>query len=250
MAGAYPTTVKLFKINDFEQTTAPSDDSGGSWPYNRPSPIAQAKPARKRSSAASLRGPPVVRAAATLREQLAGLSRSDKSNVCTAIETEGLTKRFRRLLSSREVLAVDDVSIAVRPGTAFGLLGPNGAGKTTFVKMLLSAVRPTAGTARLFGRDSRAADARRVVGYLPENHRFPTYNTGRQMLDFHGALAGMSSARRRETAELLELVGLADRAHDRIGKYSKGMLQRLGLAQALLNSPRLLVLDEPGDEFL
>ena len=165
-----------------------------------------------------------------------------------AIETDRLTKRFRRFLSGREILAVDGLSLAVRPGTAYGLLGPNGAGKTTFVKMLLSAVRPTAGAARLFGVDGRTPESRRQVGYLPENHRFPTYNSGRQMLDFYGALAGMARAQRRERAvELLELVGLADRADDKIGKYSKGMLQRLGLAQALMNRPKLLVLDEPGD---
>ena len=166
----------------------------------------------------------------------------------TAIEAEGLTKRFRRLLSGREVLAVDDVSLAVRPGVAYGLLGPNGAGKTTIVKMLLSAIRPTAGTARLFGVDCRRPRARAGIGYLPENHRFPTYNTGRQMLDFYAALSGMPAVERRSRAgELLELVGLADRADDRIGKYSKGMLQRLGLAQALMHRPTVLFLDEPGD---
>ncbi len=165
-----------------------------------------------------------------------------------AIESVGLTKRFTRLLSKREVLAVDEVSLVVREGSAFGLLGPNGAGKTTFVKMLLSAVRPSAGTARLFGLDARLPAARGAVGYLPENHRFPTYNTGRQMLDFYAALAGMPRVDRgTRAAELLELVGLADRADDKIGKYSKGMLQRLGLAQALMNRPKLLILDEPGD---
>ncbi len=160
-----------------------------------------------------------------------------------AIETEGLTKVFRRLR------AVDDVSIRVPVGSTFGLLGPNGAGKTTFVKMLLSAAHPTAGRAMVFGRDTRDAEARRPIGYLPENHRFPTYMTGRDMLDFYGALSGMDSAtRRRRIPELLNLVGLDERAHDlRLGKYSKGMLQRVGLAQALMHRPKLLVLDEPSD---
>lgn len=164
------------------------------------------------------------------------------------IETQELAKTYRRRFSGRTVEAVRGVSLSVPPGAAFGLLGPNGAGKTTFVKMLLSAVRPTGGQALLFGRDCWEPEARRRVGYLPENHRFPTYNTGRQMLDFYAALSGMPAAERRARAgELLKTVGLADRADDRIGKYSKGMLQRLGLAQALMHRPELLILDEPGD---
>ena len=158
-----------------------------------------------------------------------------------AIETEGLTKVFRSRWSKRELKAVDDIS--------FGLLGPNGAGKTTFVKMLLSCTHPTSGRAKVFGRDSQEPEARRPIGYLPENHRFPTYMTGWGMLEFYGALSGMDSAsRRRRIPELLNLVGLDERAHHlRLGKYSKGMLQLVGLAQALIHSPRLLVLDEPSD---
>jgi ABC-2 type transport system ATP-binding protein len=166
-----------------------------------------------------------------------------------AIETEGLTKVFSSRWSGRELRAVDDVSLRVPRGSTFGLLGPNGAGKTTFVKMLLSCAHPTSGRAKVFGRDSREPEARRPIGYLPENHRFPTYMTGWGMLDFYGALSGMdASARRRRIPELLNLVGLDERAHHlRLGKYSKGMLQRVGLAQALMHSPRLLVLDEPSD---
>ena len=134
------------------------------------------------------------------------------------------------------------------PWTTFGLLGPNGAGKTTFVKLLLSAVIPTEGEARVFGRDVHDPEARRPVGYLPENHRFPTYFTGTGMLDFYAALSGTGPAeRKRLIPEMLELVGLERWGAMRIGKYSKGMLQRLGLAQAIIHSPSLLILDEPSD---
>jgi ABC-2 type transport system ATP-binding protein len=165
-----------------------------------------------------------------------------------AIETTGLTKVYRTRWKRREIKAVNDISLRVPRGTIFGLLGPNGAGKTTFVKMLLSAVRPTAGNALIFGRDAREPAARRAVGYLPENHRFPTYFTGAGMLDFYAALSGVDSSRRKKLIpEMLELVGLAEWGAVRLGKYSKGMLQRLGLAQALIHSPTLLVLDEPTD---
>ncbi len=165
-----------------------------------------------------------------------------------AIETRGLTKVYRSRWKRREVRAVDGISLQIERGTTFGFLGPNGAGKTTFVKMLLSAVHPTAGEARLFGRDAREPGARRPIGYLPENHRFPTYFTGAGMLDFYAALSCADSAtRKRRIPELLALVELEQWGDMRLGKYSKGMLQRLGLAQALLHSPDLLILDEPSD---
>jgi ABC-2 type transport system ATP-binding protein len=165
-----------------------------------------------------------------------------------AIETAGLVKIYRSRWTRREVRAVDDISLRVPRGTIFGLLGPNGAGKTTFVKLLLSAVNPTAGSALLFGRNARDPEARRPIGYLPENHRFPTYFTGHGMLDFYAALSGLDTARRKKLIpEMLELVGLGQWGSMRIGKYSKGMLQRLGLAQALIHSPTLLILDEPTD---
>ena len=165
-----------------------------------------------------------------------------------AIETTALTKVYRSRWSGREVRAVDDISLRVPRGTIFGLLGPNGAGKTTFVKLLLSAVHPTAGSAMIFGRDAREPEARRPIGYLPENHRFPTYFTGAGMLDFYAALSGVESARRKKLIpELLTLVGLDQWGSVRLGKYSKGMLQRVGLAQALIHSPNMLILDEPTD---
>jgi ABC-2 type transport system ATP-binding protein len=165
-----------------------------------------------------------------------------------AIETEGLTKIFRKNWSKTEFRAVDGISLKVEPGTTFGLLGPNGAGKTTFVKMLLSCSHPDAGFAKVFGEDTQTAHARLPIGYLPENHRFPTYMTAYGMLDFYGALSGMDTpARKRRIPEMLELVGLGQWTTTRLGKYSKGMLQRVGLAQALIHEPRLLVLDEPSD---
>jgi ABC-2 type transport system ATP-binding protein len=146
------------------------------------------------------------------------------------------------------VRAGQGISLQVPRGTIFGLLGPNGAGKTTFVKMLLSAVRPTEGSAMIFGRNARDPEARRPIGYLPENHRFPTYFTGAGMLDFYASLSGLDQERRRKLIpEMLELVGLEQWGAVRLGKYSKGMLQRVGLAQALIHSPSMLILDEPTD---
>jgi len=165
-----------------------------------------------------------------------------------AIETDGLTKVYRSAFRRREVRAVDGLSLRVPRGATFGLLGPNGAGKTTFIKLLLSAARPTGGSALIFGRPCSEPEARRPVGYLPENHRFPTYQTGAGMLDCYAALSGVDRReRRRRIPELLELVGLKDWGDVRLGKYSKGMLQRVGLAQALIHRPQLLMLDEPSD---
>lgn len=165
-----------------------------------------------------------------------------------AIETTDLTKVYRSRWTGREVRALDQVSLQVPRGAVFGLLGPNGAGKTTFVKLLLSAVHPTQGRALIFGRNADEPEARRPIGYLPENHRFPTYFTGAGMLDFYAALSGLDSARRKKLIpEMLELVGLAQWGDVRLGKYSKGMLQRVGLAQALIHSPSILILDEPTD---
>jgi ABC-2 type transport system ATP-binding protein len=165
-----------------------------------------------------------------------------------AIETAGLEKIYRSRFRAREIKAVSNLTLRVPAGVKFGLLGPNGAGKTTFVKMLLSAVNPSSGAAKIFGRDSQIPEARRPVGYLPENHRFPTYLTGSGMLDLYAALSGLDEPRRRKRiGELLDLVGLKDWGDVRLKKYSKGMLQRLGLAQALMHNPDLLVLDEPTD---
>src|SRR5216683_2327042 len=138
-----------------------------------------------------------------------------------AIETFGLEKIYRSRFRGRAIRAVSNLSLRVPAGVKYGLLGPNGAGKTTFVKMLLSAVHATSGSALLFGKDSREPEARRPVGYLPENHRFPTYLTGFGMLDFYSALSGLEAADRKERVpELLDLVGLKGWGDVRIKKYS------------------------------
>jgi ABC-2 type transport system ATP-binding protein len=165
-----------------------------------------------------------------------------------AIEAQQLTKVFHSSWTRKSFCAVDSVDLQVPRGTTYGLLGPNGAGKTTCVKMLLSAVHPTSGQARIFGEDSRLPASRKPIGYLPENHRFPTYFTGAGMLDFYAALSGMDApSRKRRIPELLELVGLEKWGDVKVRKYSKGMLQRVGLAQALIHEPQLLILDEPSD---
>lgn len=157
-----------------------------------------------------------------------------------AIETHGLRKAYG------EKVAVHDVTIAVPQGEVFGFLGPNGAGKSTTMKMLLGLAFPTSGAARLLGEPLGSIAAKRRIGFLPEQFRFHEWLRGVEFLDFHGELCGVPRAeRRRRIPELLELVGLAGRGNDRLRGYSKGMLQRIGLAQALLNDPALVFLDEP-----
>ena len=143
-------------------------------------------------------------------------------------------------------VAVEDVSLQVSQGEIFGFLGPNGAGKSTLVKMLLGLIYPTSGTARLLGQPLGNLEARAKIGFLPELFRFHTWMRADEFLDFHGKLYGMSNAaRKRRIPEVLELVGLTARAQDKLQTFSKGMQQRIGLAQTLLNSPKLVILDEP-----
>ncbi len=161
------------------------------------------------------------------------------------IKTEGLSKTYG---TRNPVKALAPLTLTVEPGAAFGLLGPNGAGKTTLVKLLLGLAQPTTGEASIFGVSVRDAAARRPVGYLPEGHRFPPFLTGREVLDVLARMAGVSASDRASRApDLLERVRLADAANRRVSGYSKGMLQRLGIAQALMNRPRLILLDEPTD---
>ncbi len=157
-----------------------------------------------------------------------------------AIETHGLRKVYG------EKVAVEDVTIDVPTGEVFGFLGPNGAGKSTTMKMLLGLAAPSAGTAKLLGQPLGSVAARRRIGFLPEQFRFHEWLRGVEFLDFHGELCGLSRAeRRRRIPEVLEVVGLTGRGQDRLRTYSKGMLQRIGLAQALINDPALVFLDEP-----
>ena len=143
-------------------------------------------------------------------------------------------------------VAVADLTIEVQAGEIFGFLGPNGAGKTTSVKMLLSLTRPSSGSATLLGQPLGDRLARARVGYLPEHFRFHEWLTAAEFLDLHGKLYGMAKTERDEAvSRLLALVGLASRANTKLSAFSKGMLQRIGLAQALINDPDLVFLDEP-----
>jgi ABC-2 type transport system ATP-binding protein len=166
-----------------------------------------------------------------------------------AIEVNSLRKTYRDgLFRPRNVEALRGVSFRVARGTIFGLLGPNGAGKTTLIKVLLGIVHKTGGTATLMGLPAGDRRGRRSVGYLPENHRIPRHHTANSALEYYGALSGMRNRDiRRRRPELLELVGLGSWGASSVRKFSKGMMQRLGLAQALMHDPELLVLDEPTD---
>lgn len=167
----------------------------------------------------------------------------------SAIEVRNLQKTYRDgLFGRRRIEALRGISFAVQPGEIFGLLGPNGAGKTTLIKVLLGVVRRWVGDASLLGRPAGDRAGRRNVGYLPENHRIPRHHTGNTALVYYGGLSGLSSRQiRQRRPPLLEIVGLTRWGNTPVRKYSKGMLQRLGLAQALLHDPQLLILDEPTD---
>ena len=157
-----------------------------------------------------------------------------------AVQTSRLTKRFG------ERTAIDGVDLRVPSGGAFGFLGPNGAGKSTSIKMLLGLVKPTGGEALVLGAPSGSVDIRRKIGFLPEDFRFYTWLTASELLELHGRLCGMSALRLAERIPaLLELVGLTPHREKRLREFSKGMSQRIGLAQALIHDPELIFLDEP-----
>ena len=144
------------------------------------------------------------------------------------------------------VYAVKGVSLCIPQGGVYGLIGPNGSGKSTIMKMLVGLLAPHEGSCRVFGLPATAVANRREIGFLPENPYFYKFLTGEETLRFYGRLCGLTGrALKERVGELLELVGLKEAAQRRLGGYSKGMLQRIGLAQALVQRPRLLVLDEP-----
>lgn len=157
-----------------------------------------------------------------------------------AIETQGLCKVFGNKV------AVNDLTLTVQQGEVFGFLGPNGAGKTTSVKMLLNLISPSGGVGRLFGQPLNNPEVRSKVGFLPEHFRFHDWLTAQEFLALHADLYHMPHGEaKKRSAELLDLVGLTPHAGKRLREFSKGMLQRIGLAQALLNRPGLVILDEP-----
>lgn len=163
-----------------------------------------------------------------------------------AVEIEQIHKSFPGHWGRGGVYAVKGVSLQIPQGGVYGLIGPNGSGKSTIMKALVGLLSPDAGHCRVFGQPATAATNRREIGFLPENPYFYKFLTGEETVRFYGKLCGLSGkALRERTAELLELVGLTAAAQRRVGGYSKGMLQRIGLAQALVQQPRLLVLDEP-----
>ena len=158
----------------------------------------------------------------------------------TAIEVNHLTKDYVN------VRALDKLSLEVRKGECFGLLGPNGAGKTTLMKILLNLISPSSGSVRIFNQPVKNENIRRKIGYLPERVRIYGFLKGNEFLDYQGKLYGMDHPRRkRRIEECLKAVGMREEKSRKIGEYSKGMVQRIGLAQALLNEPELLLLDEP-----
>jgi len=165
------------------------------------------------------------------------------------IQTKNLSKEYpSKSFSKEKILALNNFSFEVENGEIFGLLGPNGAGKTTLIKILLGITFPTKGDVKIFEKDISNESYKEKVGYLPENHKFPNYLSGEEVLHFYGKLSGMSSSNvKKKTNEFLKLVDMEKWRKTKIKKYSKGMLQRLGLAQSMMNNPELIFLDEPTD---
>ena len=169
-------------------------------------------------------------------------------NSPNAVEVVGLNKVYSSSFGKKKVFALTDLSLSVPAGTIFGLLGPNGAGKTTLIKLLLSITFPDSGSAMILNENISNIKIKRKVGYLPENHKYPPYLTGGETLRFFGQLSGLDgTSLDKRIDELLELMNLSRWKKSKIKTYSKGMMQRLGLAQAMINDPELIFLDEPTD---
>lgn len=165
------------------------------------------------------------------------------------VEVNKLIKEYpAKNFSKEKITALKNFSLNVESGSIFGLLGPNGAGKTTLVKILLGITFPTSGEVKIFDKPISDITYKYKVGYLPENHRFPNYLSGEQVLSYYGRLSGLSVKDvNQKIPEMLSMVGMSDWGKTKIKKYSKGMMQRLGLAQSMLNNPELIFLDEPTD---
>jgi ABC-2 type transport system ATP-binding protein len=164
----------------------------------------------------------------------------------SAIEIAGLTKDFSLNLRGIKLRAVENLTLNIPEGEVFGLLGPNGSGKSTTIKIILGLLEPTAGECRVFGVPSGRVDSRLNVGYLPEAPYFYRYLNGTELVRFYARICGVPRKQLEERVrEVIDWVGLSAAAHRRVGTYSKGMLQRIGLAQALVHDPRLIILDEP-----
>lgn len=171
---------------------------------------------------------------------------STVASAVPAIELRGLIKDFSVGLRGVKLRAVDDLSLRVPAGQVFGLLGPNGSGKSTTIKIILGLLEPTAGGCRVFGMPSTQVEARVDVGYLPESPYFYRHLSGRELVRFYARICGLGGAKvAPRVAEVIDWVGLTEAADRLVGTYSKGMLQRIGLAQALVHDPRLVILDEP-----
>jgi ABC-2 type transport system ATP-binding protein len=165
-----------------------------------------------------------------------------------AVSTKSLSKVYSTSFGKKKVNALSDLNLEVPAGTIFGLLGPNGAGKTTLIKLLLQIIFPTFGTAKLLDEDINNYHLKKKIGYLPENHKYPPYLKGGEVLQFFGKLSGLDGTLLgKKVDELLEIVNLAKWKKTKVRAFSKGMLQRLGLAQSLINDPELIFLDEPTD---
>ncbi|HEV8335729.1 MAG TPA: ABC transporter ATP-binding protein [Candidatus Polarisedimenticolia bacterium] len=162
------------------------------------------------------------------------------------LEISNISRSYRTNVSFQKYWILRDLSFSVEAGEIFGFIGPNGAGKTTTIKLVMDLIRPDGGSIRIFGRKHDEVQSKSRIGFLPENPYFYDYLTAREFLDFYGRLFGLARpAREARIRELLARVGLANRADRQLRKFSKGMLQRIGLAQALINDPDLVILDEP-----